>query len=181
MGFSFSKPRSNSKSLVALNKSYSEGDAQTYRELQQSINREKNGAVASSSRAYPPLPPTHPPHAPAPQGPYGQSSSISNPGNSSSGNMIANSLTYSHPNGGPSYGGPYVSMNGQRTQPVQGKSSSSASTTSLAPQFVQQLRSPEDGPVFRQSPFYQIVERIGDVHVCEGRNSTPFLLSMVQD
>lgn len=122
MGLPFSKSETNSKSSVALNEYYAAGDAQSYRELEQSIYREKQG-MAPASRGYaapqqsPPN--SHPPtsssasavYAPANRA-HPQPSSASS---SSSANNMPNGYSYSHSNGGGygGYGATYGGTNGR--------------------------------------------------------------------
>lgn len=117
MGLSFSKQKSNLSYRAALNNAHRAGDAQTYREIEQSIHREKQGLA--TSRSYPALPPAHQPHASALHTPYGQASTINSSTNSN--NMIPNNHTYPQPSHH-GYGGGYAAINGQRSQPVPGRS-----------------------------------------------------------
>lgn len=157
MGLSFSKRRSNSNHRAALNKAHRDGDAQTYREIQQSIDREK---IEQATRSYAAtLQPGHP-HALH----YHQGQAPTINSNTNSNNMIPNNHTYPQPSHH-GYGVGYGRMDSQR--PAPGRSS----TTSCSPQIFQQLIPHQDGPVFRVSPFYQILERIGNIHVCEGTRS----------
>lgn len=165
MGSSISKLRSDAKSRTALNKAYAEADAQTYRELEQSIYREKQGA--SDSRAYGAQQPPQNSHASS----FHAAANHAQP--SSMNNTMPSNYGFQHTNGHHGYGAGYSAMNGQRAQPASGMSYSSESLVS-APQVVQQLSQQyQQGPIFRHSPFYHVLERLGSVHVCEGNGPRP--------
>lgn len=105
MGLLFSKPMSNFPSYTALNKAYSDADSRTYREIEQSIYREKQTARGGGHSAS--------------QTQDSRSPSLPTPTNhaQSTMNNMTNNYGYQPPNGHQGYSG-YGSMNGHRSQPV---------------------------------------------------------------
>lgn len=140
MGCQSSRLEADSAPRTALEKAYAQGDPRAYRDIEQSILREKSGGLPAPHEAHPsPLP-------------------VPNNAQSLSPNMNYGG----YQNGYPGYGG----VNGQRSHqmPPQGMFNSSG-PSALRPDRVLSVQ----GFHFRSSPFYQVVGRIGPVQTCEGK------------
>lgn len=156
MGSSFSKQKnSNFTFTTALNKAYNDGDSRTYREIEQSIAREKQSQTRGGGRSTSHSHDSHSPSLPTP------TSHTYQPMNSN----MPNRHSYQPLNASHGYNGAY-GMNGQRPQPVPPQGTHSLSSICLMRNVVMLKCYP--GPSFRHSPFYSVLERLGPIHICEG-------------
>ncbi|PSR94206.1 PINIT domain-domain-containing protein [Coniella lustricola] len=124
--------------IEAITKAFTQGDATTYREIEQSVIREKAG-LGSGTRGYAasttPTPATTQQQVRNAHAPIGQPSSM------------GGNISGVQQNGQQNYGS-YSGTNGLLPVPP---SPTSASF----------------GLSFKHSPFYRVVDRVGNIHVCE--------------
>lgn len=144
MGCRSSKLEADSAPRTALEKAYTQGDPRAYRDIENSILREKNGGLPAPHE-------THPSPLPGPNNAQSLSPNMNYGG---------------YQNGYPPYGG----VNGQRSHqmPPQGMFNSSGASA-LRPDRVLSVQ----GFGFKTSPFYQVIGRIGPVQTCEGKLQAP--------
>lgn len=159
MGSSLSRQGSNSRLTTALNKAYADGDSRTYREIEQSIAREKQGQTRgggggrSTSQSHD----SHSPSLPTP---------TSHAYQSINSNAMPSRQNYQPLNTPHGYNGSY-GVNGQRPQPIPPQGTIHLFSYSTFDAKWPNAKS-FPGPTFRHSPFYSVVERLGSVHMCEG-------------
>lgn len=108
MGSSFSKQKKSNTTLsTALNKAYTDGDPRTYREIEQSISREKQSQTRGGGRSTSQSHDSHSPSLPTP------TSHTYQPMN----NNMPNRHNYQPLNAPHGYNGAY-GVNGHRPQPI---------------------------------------------------------------
>lgn len=156
-------------SHAALTKAYASGDVSAYRELAESIRREKEVNPPSAPYGYP-APQQQLPHdARASPAPYGRANLALPSINNMSSHAYSSASTS---NGHSGYGAYNGAVNGHRAyQPSpQGMSCQFVDPLSTPTQYDQQLRPHQqvEGPTFKPSPFYRVEQRIGNVHFCQG-------------
>lgn len=160
---------------IALNQTYANADLNRYRKLEDSIRNAKNEKREHTPAAVPAVlsAPSVPQAYPAQQLP----NPIALPSISSMTNHGYSNTLGVHTGYSAQYGIMNGAMSVQRAyQPApQGMSSHPAGFLSALPRAAQQLRfgGSSQGPTFHPSPFYQVVQRVGPVHLCQGNAQLP--------